>query len=408
MLFASTADASIWAYIAIPFISGFVGWFTNVIAIKMMFMPVEFKGISPYFGWQGIIPGRAEKMATLCVDMMTDKLLSVKDIFSKVDAKRVSQELAPTLNKVVREVTDEVISEHYPRLWETIPHRIKDRTYKRIQQDMPEIIDSILEDMMPRIEEYCDIRTLVIQAFVRNKVLLNDLFWRCGDKEFQFIGRSGLYFGFLFGLIQMVFWIFIQPWWFLPLAGLFVGFATNWLALKMIFEPLEPKKVLGLVEWQGLFLKRQEAVSEEYAAFFAKEILSSQNLLDTIFRGGASDQLFTMIQRHLKRAIDDVSGMSKPFIQMAVGTKRYIQMKNRLCDRLLEEFPKYMSLLNNYAQEALELEEVIRSNMMKLSSAEFERVLHPIFEEDEWILIAVGAALGLAAGFFQLFYLFGG
>ena len=36
--------------------------------------------------------------------------------------------------------------------------------------------------------------------------------------------------------------------------------------------------------------------------------------------------------------------------------------------------------------------------MTKLSPAEFERVLHPVFEEDEWILILVGTALGGIAG----------
>ena len=36
--------------------------------------------------------------------------------------------------------------------------------------------------------------------------------------------------------------------------------------------------------------------------------------------------------------------------------------------------------------------------MAMLSSAEFERVLHPVFEEDEWILVLVGGALGAIAG----------
>jgi hypothetical protein len=37
-----------------------------------------------------------------------------------------------------------------------------------------------------------------------------------------------------------------------------------------------------------------------------------------------------------------------------------------------------------------------------MSSAEFEKVLHPIFQEDETTLIAVGTALGAAAGFAQV------
>ena len=39
--------------------------------------------------------------------------------------------------------------------------------------------------------------------------------------------------------------------------------------------------------------------------------------------------------------------------------------------------------------------------MGRLSSAEFERVLHPVFEEDEWTLILIGTALGGIAGVLQ-------
>lgn len=35
-------------------------------------------------------------------------------------------------------------------------------------------------------------------------------------------------------------------------------------------------------------------------------------------------------------------------------------------------------------------------------------MLRPAFEENEWILIAVGAALGLVVGWFQLIMLFSG
>ena len=37
--------------------------------------------------------------------------------------------------------------------------------------------------------------------------------------------------------------------------------------------------------------------------------------------------------------------------------------------------------------------------MRTLSSAEFERVLHPVFEEDELTLILIGTGLGGLAGF---------
>ena len=44
----------------------------------------------------------------------------------------------------------------------------------------------------------------------------------------------------------------------------------------------------------------------------------------------------------------------------------------------------------------------LKKNLRRLTPQEFERVLHPVFEEDELTLIVVGAVLGLAVGWAQM------
>ena len=48
-----------WLVLTIPLIAGFIGWLTNVVAVKMMFYPVEPWGKPPWLGWQGVIPANA-------------------------------------------------------------------------------------------------------------------------------------------------------------------------------------------------------------------------------------------------------------------------------------------------------------------------------------------------------------
>jgi hypothetical protein len=57
--------------------------------------------------------------------------------------------------------------------------------------------------------------------------------------------------------------------------------------------------------------------------------------------------------------------------------------------------------LHTYVDATLGLELEMEASMRQLSPEEFEGVLHPIFEEDEATLIAIGAGLGLAAGALQ-------
>lgn len=66
----------------------------------------------------------------------------------------------------------------------------------------------------------------------------------------------------------MFVWLLYDKPWTLPAGGAVVGYITNWLAIKLIFEPVDPVK-LGPFVLQGLFLKRQDEV--RCAAFHGVE-----------------------------------------------------------------------------------------------------------------------------------------
>ena len=42
------------------------------------------------------------------------------------------------------------------------------------------------------------------------------------------------------GIPVAILWVIAQPGWLLPITGLLIGWVTNWLALKMIFECMSP------------------------------------------------------------------------------------------------------------------------------------------------------------------------
>ena len=389
-----------WPLLAIPLINGGIGWVTNALAIRMLFGPLERVGVGP-LGWQGVIPAHAARMAGICVDLMTRSLLDLDAVFARIQPGRVSEKVGPVFERRAELIAEQVIATRYPRLWETVPRRVRHGTLERLKKEIPRAVEQVMGRVQEDITRYLDLKTLVVHAFLHNKGLLIDLFQRCGGREFRFISRSGLGFGLLFGGVQAVIWQFFSPWWLLPLGGLLVGWATNWLALKMVFRPLEPRGV-GPFRWHGLFLKRQVEVSAEYSAFFAREILTAERLVDAILRGPASDELFSLINRAVIDAIDEAAGRARPVVQLAVGTEDWVHMKKQVCDRLVAEVPRAVAQAHDYAEEALDLDNELRENLESLSPEEFEQVLRPIFQEDEALLIGIGATLGLLAGCLQL------
>ncbi len=347
--------ANLWLYLSMPVISGAVGYVTNVIAIKMMFQPLEFVGKLPFLGWQGIIPRRAAKMAAISVETITTHLITQEEIFSRLDADKVANALEPALNGMIEEIVDQVMLEYEPRLWESLPEVVKRQIYKRVKRDAPKLINDIMAQLKVNISQMYDLEDMVVTNLSRDKALLNKIFQEVGAAEFRFIGRSGLYFGFLFGLVQMAVWLFFQQGWLLPAFGLLVGYATNAIALQMIFNPKELMRI-GPFNIQGLFMKRQNEVASDYGRLVSSYVLTPANIIEGILKGPYADKVFDMIGRHVQRAVDEQTNLAKPFVTFAVGTQTYRDMKASAVKRLIQRLPATLKHIEDYADEALDLE----------------------------------------------------
>ena len=392
-----------WLYVSIPFMSGLIGYITKVVAIQMMFSPLEFKGIKPFLGWQGIVPRKAEKMATIAVELMTAKLIKPEEIFALLDPKRIAKEIEKPLLAAAEDITRDVAQEYQPGLWEGMPEFARQRLIRRVQSKAPEIVEHIMSEVQRDVNRYFDIKHLVISNLLKDKRLLNNIFKRVGKQEFKFFSNVGFVFGFGIGVIQMLCWIVTQgkyPW-MLPLFGGFVGFFSDWIALQMMFRPLYPKKILGYT-WQGLFIKRQNEVAADYAALISKQLLTSRHMMEELFSGTHSARVIDLVNRHVKQEIDMQAGVIRPLVVYAIGGEKYQNMKSQVAERIMQQLPETMKYVESYAEDAMNIRSTLIERMQKLTPSEFEGMLRPAFKEDEWALIAVGAVLGFVVGELQI------
>ena len=391
-----------YVYLSMPLLAAVIGYVTKILAIEMMFKPVEFVGKPPVFGWQGIVPRRAARMASIACDTMTSTLISPEEVFERLDAERVAKEIEKPLLDNIEEITRQVAIQFQPGLWESIPESVRRIVIGRVQKQAPQIVQNMMDAVKDDIDNVFDLKDMVVTNLVRDKVLLNRIFQEAGDKEFAFIRRAGIYFGFVIGLVQMVAWAVFRLPIIMPVFGLVTGWFTDWLALKMIFNPKEPRRYLGLFEWQGLFLKRRKEVAAAYGALIAKEIITPHNVIQAVLRGPMSDRLFAMVQKEVQQVLDAQTSIARPLLVFAVGSTRYQEMKRAVSAQVMAALPETMLYVEDYAEDAMDIRNTLVRKMQELSPEEFESLLRPAFEQDEWILIAVGALLGFAVGELQL------
>ncbi len=199
----------------------------------------------------------------------------------------------------------------------------------------------------------------------------------------------------------MVVWMFYDNPWILTIGGTIVGYLTNWIALKLIFEPIEPVYFCGF-QLQGLFLQRQHEVSGEFSDHLAENVLTSEKIWNNIFTGRKRPEFDDMLEMYTKDFVTK-EGLERGLDSLGESTTD-VQIIQSVSEELSKELPKHVEVLHEYTDETLALKELMRERMELMTPKEFERVLHPIFEEDEMTLIISGAVLGAIAGFLQQIY----
>jgi uncharacterized membrane protein YheB (UPF0754 family) len=388
-------------YASLPLLAALIGYVTKLVAVEMMFRPVEFVGRPPVLGWQGIIPRNAGRMAAIACDTLTEKLLRARDLVERLDPHRMVDELEEPLTRTLQEITEEAASVIEPELWPKLPAAARAEVVARARSDAPRVVAEIMDEISRDVEGVFDLKEMVVTSLIRDKKTLNKMFRKAGYRSFRFIVRFGFPSGLVIGLVQAITWALLKEPLIMPAFGLITGWATDFTALKLVFVPKEPKRVLGLFTWQGLFFKHRREFTDLYAELVARQVITPRNMIEALLQGPTSDRLFAIVHRRLHDEIEAQVGGARPLVVLAVGGSGYQRLKNLVTDRVLSQLPDTVGELEDYAADALDVRGTIVEKMRQLSLDQFEQLLRPAFRQDEWKLIAVGALLGFVVGELQ-------
>ncbi len=413
-----------WRLLLIPFVTGLIGYATNWLAIRFLFYPVEFVGlripglktIAPALprrirqlpgakqgkiGWQGIIPARSERMGNIAAQKGVTKLATEREFYEALGPEQIATHIATSSSEEIHDLTDQLLREEYPELWERLPAPVRDLVHTRVQARLPATAERITEQIGKNIDDVLDAGEMITNHIDRNPETGNRMFLEVGDRELDFVVNSGFYIGTVLGTLTIPLFLYIDRWWVFPAAGIAVGYITNWIAVQLIFYPVQ-ERTLGPLRLQGVFTRRQQTVSKVYAKLVAEEVVTVSNLAHNLLHGTQSDRTRRMIRDVIRPEVDRVVGPAAPIVRMTGGPERYERLRETAAeegiDRTVE--PLHDPTFNREQSDGIE--SLIDERIRELPPEEFIGLLRPAFQEDEWMLITIGGVLGFVAGLLQL------
>jgi len=190
-------------YVTIPFITALIGWFTNYIAVKMIFRPrreVRIAGIRI----QGLMPKRKHDLAVKIAETIEKELISHKDIRNILQSEDFHLSTGTLIKAKIDAFINEKISGNSLIAMFVTPEisgKFSAMIMDELQKEIPGLIDSVFES----VEKKIDFKTIIrdkIDGFDLSR--LETIIYAIAAKELKAIEIVGGVLGFVVGVVQLL------------------------------------------------------------------------------------------------------------------------------------------------------------------------------------------------------------
>ncbi|WP_227997740.1 hypothetical protein [Nocardia australiensis] len=417
--------------ISFPIFSALAGWLTNWTGVLMLFWPAIFRGVRvpglqvlyPYFprrvqvlptfsgdgrrfGFQGFIPARAEKMASICVDKSLMRIGSPRDFIKELDLDGIADYIAMLASKQVKSMVDEVMYRENPDLWGGLPKTMRQMVYQRVDRELPAMCRRAFASLGDNVDQLIDVKRFVIRYLHENPYILKDLTTTIAAPELKFMVRIGLLgapFGLLLALylhvhqsIPVLGWV--PPWVIVLLASAVIGVSVNVIAVKMVFEPGDPQPRYKYLWRQALLAKRQPQAAVDLAHILAYQVLTLPNLSKELLEGTNGDKTRQLLERLIAEEIHRQLGLTTSLVRAAFGRRQFDNLKVGAAGAVVGLAPTMVEDEEFTLEQAKQIDEFAARKLQRLTPGEFMEMFYASVEQDAWLLYLHGALLGLAVG----------
>lgn len=187
----------------------------------------------------------------------------------------------------------------------------------------------------------------------------------------------------------------------IPFISAFIGWLTNWVAVKMLFHPRKPVN-LGFFTLQGLFPKRQKAFAEKLGQLVAQELINIQEIRSRLLDPQKIDALYPLISEHMDEFLQHRLKEKMPVLSLFMGEGLMEKVKEGMMEEIGIMLPRLMEQYSEQWTDSLPIEEMVTAKVENFSSDKLESILHAIMKKEFRFIEFIGAVLGFMIGWIQV------
>ena len=183
----------------------------------------------------------------------------------------------------------------------------------------------------------------------------------------------------------------------LVLIGGLIGYLTNKVAIKMLFRPVNPIKIL-FITFQGVFPRRKDQMAVSLANTIENELLSKDVIMSKILSPEKISEFKIIIKESLSSRITE---MIPSMFRMFMGENPEDMIKKLIDkegDKILEDL---VDDLKNKGLDDLSIYEIVKDRIDNLDFVEFEKIIFGLMSSELRFVEVIGLFLGAFIGLLQ-------
>jgi len=193
----------------------------------------------------------------------------------------------------------------------------------------------------------------------------------------------------------MHYWLLLTP-----LIGALLGWWINSLLIFVLFQPLQPKKMIGITI-QGLFFKLQPQIAKQIGQYVAS-LFSFEAIKEKVKNSENIERLMPMVEAEIDHFLRNKLGEQMPMISMLIGEKTIQQLKGIFVEEIKTLFPKIIANYLNNLETDINIAVLVTAKIESISANTINQfVKTSLHQKLRWFRI-IGAFAGFIIAFIQV------
>ena len=181
----------------------------------------------------------------------------------------------------------------------------------------------------------------------------------------------------------------------IPIISAFIGWMTNWVAIKSLFRPYKRVKFLGF-SFQGLIPKRKKILVGKISEVVAEYLISHEDLMYEFKKEENVEKIKNRVIPIIsERIMDAVPVMFRSVAEPMIRSVLLKESRNiilKIGDELLEHF-----------KENMDIKSMIQSKLLDYDTRNLEDIILKVADNEFKHIEVLGAVIGFLVGLFQVF-----